>query len=93
MSQPPRSSSSPNPSPLQQQENQKPAPPIKRQLRRVTVENGPLLKAAASSASLRSREGSPTVKMPAHNIVDSVAAFGNNVRVVVRVRAFLPRGK
>lgn len=79
---PPRSSSSPSPAPQ---------PPHPRQLRRVTAENRPLLKAAASSASLRSRDGNAAAAA-APNIVDSVAAFGNNVRVVVRVRAFLPRG-
>jgi hypothetical protein len=44
------------------------------------------VRSAASTPSLRSREGSVTP-------VGRMDAPGGNVRVVVRVRAFLPRGK
>src|SRR5437899_88739 len=45
------------------------------------------LKSSASTPSLRSREGSVT---PVGGRMDS---GGGNVRVVVRVRGFLPRGE
>lgn len=44
------------------------------------------LRSSASTPSLRSRDGSVT---PVGNRMDP----GGNVRVVVRVRGFLPRGK
>lgn len=43
------------------------------------------VRSSASTPSLRSRDGT----LPPHIRVDA----GGNVRVVVRVRAFLPRGK
>ena len=45
-----------------------------------------LVRSNASSPSLRSRDGSVT---PSGGVGDK----GGNVRVVVRVRGFLPRGK
>jgi hypothetical protein len=44
------------------------------------------VRSSASTPSLRSREGSVTP-------IGRMDAPGGNVRVVVRVRAFLPRGK
>lgn len=45
-----------------------------------------LVRSNASSPSLRSRDGSVTP-------IGGVGDKGGNVRVVVRVRGFLPRGK
>lgn len=47
-----------------------------------------MLKSSASTPSLRSRESEVVTMVP-----DGGTGGGGNVRVVVRVRGFLPRGE